>query len=721
MSKKLILKDKNSCITFSAKHGAVKSLVFLGNELLTKAGKLFSLGMRNTDNDLCIVSSDEFTVFEHSSSNNILRLSFSETKKYSDLKVTVTIRVSNGFFYFSPDVEHISKEFLLEWIDAPQISVKKGKSLFWPRTGGIVIDNPELRERTYERYHVLGFLDKSPGGYYPGICQMQFIAYFGNGKGVYFAAHDHTHGTKGVEFAPDGKERLRLSLQTFCGEQCKENYKSPFEYVLGGFCGDWMDACSIYRNWIKDDPMMPKPGNFPAMIKESPVIMIYPVRGDGDDKGEMKTNDYFPYERAMPVVRNYAEKFESKIMSLLMHWEGTAPWAPPYVWPPLGGEKLLDSYGKQLHDEGHYLGVYCSGTAWTQTSSITNYSREVEFEQQNLQRYMIRGPHSEINALICNGPDSQRIGFDICLTEKWSQEVIRAEVKKLAKISIDYAQFFDQNLGGSYHPCYSKEHDHPPVPGSWQTHTMSNLLKDICNDIRKAGSNMVLGCEAASADVYMKELLFNDLRPNFTWHMGIPVPGYSFVFHEYSNNFMGNQCGIADQIDCVASPENLLFRTAYTFNAGDLLSVLLKDNGKIHWGWIAKWDMHEPNQDDIIVLIKNLNQIRKKYPDFLQYGKMMKPLITINGGKYTLKLTERTETVDSFFHSSWLAPNGTRGEFITNFMPNNQIVFCNVPVNHKVYIGNAMFDEDFELQLSPLNAVYLKIMPTEKNKLQDIL
>jgi hypothetical protein len=65
---------------------------------------------------------------------------------------------------------------------------------------------------------------------------------------------------------------------------------------------------------------------------------------------------------------------------------------------------------------------------------------------------------------------------------------------------------------------------------------------------------------------------------------------------------------------------------AYSFTQGDILTIVLKNQGKIHWDWCTPWDAPEIDQEEIKSYIKNLNAWRKGIAkDALQYGKMLKP------------------------------------------------------------------------------------------------
>lgn len=666
---------------FADDNGSIMGFIHNEIQLLKAAELAFTMALLDSEGNYIFLSSNDFHCRRDDGG-----YAYNSCSRFPDISVKMNVRELEGVYFFRPEVHGIPISHILDWFDGPQVVVPSNGNLFYPFGEGLIIDQPEIREEgEYGKYHPLGFpvRGRSVGGFFPGICQMQFMAFYTENGGIYFGAHDPECTTKAVEYAFDGVGGTRLSLQTFCGG-CRD-YISPFEYVLASFDGDWMDACEIYRDWLKPEPVK-SPVDW---LDDSPVVVIYPVRGDGDDCGKLEANEYFPYINALPYVDKYAEAFNCRIMVLLMHWEGTAPWAPPYVWPPFGGEEALAEYRDALHVRGHLLGLYGSGSAWTQKSSITDYSCEEKFEKENLARYMMRGPKGEMDAVVCNGENSQRLGYDMCLTEEWSRRTVKDEIMKLANFGVDYAQYFDQNLGGAHLFCYSSEHHHPPAPGLWQVKAMRSLLTEANSEIVASGSKMLLGCEAAAADPYLRQLPFNDARPVFGWDRGISVPAYAFVHHEEINNFMGNQCGLNFQLEMLDAPENLLYRTAYSFNAGDMLSVVLKNNGLIHWNWVLKWDYPEPDQENIITLIRNLNQFRKQYPEFLRFGRMLKPLKPVTGGKYEIPMKRRTVMVDSFLHSSWRESNGGQAQIITNFLPWKQTVD---------YDGRA-------LELEPLNAV----------------
>ncbi|WP_176014060.1 DUF6259 domain-containing protein [Victivallis sp. Marseille-Q1083] len=694
-----VLENQQERIVFDSGTGAVAALELAGFALLKPQEVLFELGFRDNRNELKILSSLDFALTAEDLPSGV-ELTFAGQRSYPALRVTMTVRrLAGGGFGFHPVVAGIPDGLRLEWIDPVFLLLKDaGGQLFQPRQEGWLPRDP--MNACY------GKPDYPYYNHYPGYMPMQFTAYYYPEAGVYFAAHDFSHATKAIECVPTAGGP-RLAFRLFCGSAgAADWYDGGFDFVVRLFRGDWMDACEIYRDWVEDDPALPPKGQFPAFVDDSPVCVLYPVQGHGADKGEMAPNEYFPYCNALPVVRRYAEAFDSRIMALLMHWEGTAPWAPPYVWPPLGGEALLGEYRDALHREGHLLGVYCSGTAWTQTSSINAYSRVEQCEQQGLERYMIRGPHGELRAHICNGEHEQRLGYDMCVSEPWVKRTLREEAVKLARFGIDYAQFFDQNLGGASHLCWAKHHAHPEVPGVWQTRNMAKLMGELNAAIRAEQCSMTLGCECAAAEPYLKYLPFSDLR-FFCWmgRDGLSVPAYSYVFHEYVNNFMGNQGGTLQQLNAAENPDNLLYRLAYAFTAGDLLSVVLGSGGNIIWCWGISWDTALPEQQPAIDFIRHLTAFRRRHAKFLQYGRRLKTPAALDGERWSLKTFNAVYELDAFLHSAWRAPDGEEALVVANFQRHCQTI--------RLTPAAAALDgrsRPWELVLEPLQARLVRIV-----------
>ena len=179
---------------------------------------------------------------------------------------------------------------------------------------------------------------------------------------------------------------------------------------------------------------------------------------------------------------------------------------------------------------------------------------------------------------------------------------------------------------------------------------------------------MLFGCELAACEPMLKHLNFNDLRWFTVLRQGRPVRAYNYIYHEYCCNFMGNQNGLEKMIDFAATPDNLLYRTAYSFLAGDILSVTLGNNGKVSWGWNAPFDESVPKEDLLLEFIKNANNWRKSFAKkYLYFGELIKT--------YDAKCRDSVAfvTLDNYnisdkviLNQRFRASDGTVAEFFVN-------------------------------------------------------
>ena len=624
--------------------GAVAAIRVGGVDFAVPSPESFTLQLRNREGDPRLLKSSEFEEGVH--------------PDFPSLRVETACDCEAGAAVFRWAVSGVPADWVVEWVDAPQICIPYGHELFMPWLDGVVLADPRQRLRPY--YPLCFSSLRRPYGYnFPGRCQMQCLAsYDETGRGFVMFARDPACVTKAVEVEP--LERYaRLSMQTFSGAEFGGDCRLALDYRIEPISGGWREACAVYRAWLDSVLAPAKP--FPRWMEESPVILIYPVRGHGKDTGEMEPNCYYPYSEILPLAEKLSQRLGSPVMALPMHWEGTAPWAPPYVWPPYGGEAALAALRDGLHQQGNLLGVYCSGTAWTCKSSILpDYAPGCTPEQE---KNMLRGPKGELEAAVCNGPKAQRLGYELCLTEEWSRETVRAEVKKMTDFGIDYIQLLDQNLGGATHNCYAQDHRHPPVPGAWQTAAMRSLLAEAGE-----GSEALFGCECAAAEPFTDLLRLNDARPIFAWREGKPVPAQQFVFHGRSANFSGNQGGAGGIFDHEKSPENLLWRIAYAFNAGDLLSAVLKEDGKPHWNWCLPWSVPGPDPESVWRLMGNLNRLRRAFPQFLLYGRMQPLPVVVDGPEHPMYCKGELRPFDAYFASCWESPAGERALFLVNWL-----------------------------------------------------
>jgi hypothetical protein len=731
----MYLKDDWLAIQFHDRTGALVGVCANGGSFVagTQADRpLFELNFRDPAGLPLRLSSLQFPAPSFASAKGSLELTFNAWSAWQvRVKVRVELVAEAAESVWHVEVEH-GRPGYLEWIEFPRVVVPNNLvgaggdgRLFWPALEGVLIEDLEQREKSHLPYQEIEYPNHGWCGYYPGAAPFQFLAYESGGSVLYFGSHDPKHTTKEIEYRRD-EAGVRLIQKVYLDAASAGTHRLPYPIVLAVFQGDWHAAADRYRLWsegVNTAVRVTERTDLPAWLEDSPIVVTYPVTGQGHHSGQTSSNEFFPFPRALPVLEKLGLELDSRLLVLLMHWEGTAPWSPPYVWPPLGGEAGLKEFAAGLHARNHLLGLYCSGTAWTNTADTGDgkYNRTAEFERDHLLRHMCRGPRGEYSCKICNG-EGIRLGYDICPSTDFAHAVMAGEAEKIARAGVDYIQLFDQNLGCAAYQCHDPAHGHAAAPGAWGAPAMLQLLGHVRDRLKRAGHpQVVLGCEAAAAEPFLEQLPLNDLRFHMGYCMGKPVPAYSYLFHEYGCNFMGNQVEALVPIDQQSSPWNLAFRLAHSFLAGDLLTVVLKNGGELHWSWCTKWDVAPPPQKPHLDFIRHLNAWRRGAGrPYLYGGRMLTPAKLEGAETVTLSLRwGRPLQFPAVLTSRWRSPQGDEAHFLVNFLERPQrvrLTLGDVPevsVLRRASGGDAVAMRQqkglLELELPGLSAIMLQV------------
>jgi len=682
----MIIGNSQMMIRLDEKNGSIISLKRGMTELAgISAGRipLFVLRFRNTVGETLLASAHEAGRFEmkhkESADEDRLELVYSEVGEVGAI-VRVSVRLPHGESrsYWCLEAEH-QTELTLEWIDFPGLTVTneltgtEGRSrLLWPGNEGVLVDQLDIRNANdWIAYQEAEYPSRSIASIYPSAVPTQFMAYYNEHAGLYMGAHDDRGHVKMIDYY-GLEDDIRLQFRLYPAAEGPGLYRMDYDMVLAVFEGDWHDAATIYRSWYLSESgarptaLADRP-DLPEWYEDSPVVVTYPVRGT-QDLDNMEPNEYFPYVQALPCLEQLADAFDSRVMALLMHWEGTAPWAPPYVWPPYGGEEPLTEFADGLHAKGNLLGLYCSGIGWTEQSHLEqSYNKKEQFDDQQLASVMCLSPAGALPySAICTG---QRSGYDMCPSQAFVSETVLNETGRMIAGHCDYIQYFDQNHGGNSYFCYSHEHGHAPAPGRWQVEAMKCLIARMNEVAEKAGRQVLFGCESAAAEPFIEGLLFNDLRFIINYTIGQPVPLYAYVYHEFINNFTGNQNPTQAIVDYEHSPENLLYRLAYSFHAGDMLTIVLKDKGEITWSWGTEWSVAAPDQQAVITFVRTANAWRRGAgKSYLFSGRMEKPNELKDAAQLDIVMLDgRRLTVPSVLTSKWSAQDGGQAQLVINY------------------------------------------------------
>ena len=358
---KLVL-SKEASVAVDFDRGEIAEIECNGVPITQGRTPVFSVKLRKRTGESQIISSTE-CVFE----------SFDGcTAKYTSARFDAVLKVreDNSSLLWRIEI-HNKTQDLLEWVELASFSVlgklkdePQGRGeIIYPYNEGCRVTNMAFRESMPFHYIEPDYPSKNSYSIFPNMVCAQFISYIWNGIGVYLGMHDEERTTKHIDFCYHNGG-IKVFMRTFCNVGYGEDYAMPFDSVLQIFQGEWYAAADIYYAWfeqhlplgvqkIKENTTLPK------WYEDSPLVVAYPLRGKFDTDGS--ANGLYPYKNALPLLEEISRKTDSEVMALLMHWEGTAPWAPPYVWPPYGGEDKFAAFVDEAHKKNMLVGLYCSG------------------------------------------------------------------------------------------------------------------------------------------------------------------------------------------------------------------------------------------------------------------------------------------------------------------------------------------------------------------------
>ena len=669
-------------IDFAAKK--VVSLTHNNKELIYGDIPFFLIKLRNHDNSTYYISAFETELVEIN--NN--------TAKYShelfDTLLSIDFKDNNVIWKI--DVKNKS-QLLIEQVELMSIglcpdledSPNGYGSVLTPYNEGAIVTDLYRRSNSPFKYMEPEYPSLSKYFIFPNMLCSQFEAYVVKDFGVYFGMHDVSRTPKHIDFRYVKEcHALKMQLRTFANTNYGEDYKMDFDCVMSLFEGDHYDACEIYRKWFDENKIpgltkLKDRNDLPSWFKESPVVVTYPIRGVNDSDASLKVSKLYPYNNIIPVLNDFTNKTSSKMMALLMQWEGKAPWTPPYAWQPYGGAPLFTQFVHKAHENNILVGLYSSGFGYTVKSLKTDYNMAEEFEAKNLKTAMCSNSNGDIKSTVV---DVIRFGYDMCPATEFCKNVFKTEVEKMINSGIDYCQVLDQNHGGGPYFCYSEHHGHIPAPGKWQNEETLQILKSLNK------KNALLGCESAASEPYLNELLFSDNRYILNYYIGKPFPLYSYIYHEYVNNFMGNQI-------CMVLYEDtsMYLRLAYSFLCGDLFTLVIDENADIMTAWCTTMKV---DKDKTLKFIKRLNEWRKVRSDLLMEGRTVKPIsFKVSQQKY-LHEDGTSIPFDSVLTAAF--DNGEfKGQLLVNYTLEDQII---------------EFDEPKEVYLEPSLSSSIKDITT---------
>jgi hypothetical protein len=629
-----MIKRKNDGITI--KSGIIKSLYLNGNELVVPGSgeSLWKMELRNRKTlETCCISATECKDWKRT--EEIFRESEKITLKYVindnkkdiiSFKIQVILRDGKAEFNFF--IKSIFADWQLSRVWCPVIPLERlpagktdGKLLIPHYCGQVIQDLHNEPERIVD-YGNDALMAIARCRYPSKHATLQMAFYFGDAGGALFMTPDPQRKLKEFLFDRNPETNgVRASfLHYFNNPETGITDLSPgCPSVVEWVDGDWFDAAQVYRKWAEQqtwtEKTIPEREDIPNWLKTLPHWLRTPK------------DINVPWENFMDWPLKWAEATGKPMGVHVYGWD--APGGPVNTnYPKMGKPRAeFAEMVKCFHDSGIFVMPYTNTrVTCTDSPAWDDFNDTPVLDRKgNIASVESWGSNTtdqkEFNLAIKGGRKVKyenyaglpammifhNFAVSCAGAEKWQENIRENTMSLLIDEKVD-AVYQDQ-LGSIPLICYDSRHGHyPGDPEAWQRGT-EKTYREIRESMRRENIKGALIseyiCEAQLP--YIHGAL--TISPAMAFHSALPL--FQAIYHPY---FISLGWIEAKPASLKRDKHEYLRQLMQPFFYGNQLG----------WFFYTVEELIE-NHPDLVSCYRKMVDLRKKYPEMLCYGRLLRP------------------------------------------------------------------------------------------------
>ncbi len=513
---------------------------------------------------------------------------------------------------------------------------------------------------------------------------------------LYFATNDTNYYSKHMQPLWLG-DRLKLSTTHFIDEYETEYFTLPYSAEIRILqSGDWQDAALQYREWTQKqwwcEKRLDERDDVADWWLKSPIVLSIKERAKRNSDPQQRVSPWcHPLVKGIPHILEVADHLKSTVNVQVFHWEQNGAFVNPDHFPPLSGWEGTREFFNQLHENGHFGGLYILPLRWCLKAYTTGYDGSKFFkEHKALEGFAL----SKDKKPIPSASDwNWRKRLSVCAAHKPVQDLIVDSFVKVSNLGADYIQF--DTFNGVLYDCWSDKHGHYPGRGRWQIGETIEMIKR-CRDTENPYVFTFEANPVPELIPYVHGFVERGYQPcrNRNWER---VPMFQFLFHPYSQGFAGEEIGEYTTVD------NFFMANGNTIVNGDMLMVNLDEEGR--YATIT----HEPDSHNVTIdreipveviedYYSRLNHMRRDIArDFLITGQMEKdPEIQCELGKLLPAEGNTVKRFPAVLARNWSNRDGEVVTVLVNYTETAQEIKLRTAANCTV-----CFDNDSMIPVKP--------------------